>query len=87
VSSTDRRNTFYEIDGIPAQGDHFSSTEAVPVGHQHHSRVAMGLAITTSSLDQPLDFSLCQVLTGPELGIGPTPWRPFASTVPIKCLA
>jgi hypothetical protein len=40
------------------------------VGHQDHRGVPVGPAVPLGSREQPFNFSLGQVLTGPKVGIG-----------------
>ena len=64
-----------EIDGVPTQRHQFDGAQPMPIGDQHHGRVAMTVAIIAGGLDQSLDLGLGEVLTRPDLGIGPAPGR------------
>src|SRR6516164_5179812 len=64
-----------EIDRVPAQRYNLGSAQPVTIGDQHHSRITVAVAVIASSLDQPLDLGLSQVLARPDLGIWPAPGR------------
>jgi hypothetical protein len=50
----------------------------MPVGQEHHQRVAVAMTIGFGYLDQPLNLIRSQVLTGTELGIRGPPRRDCA---------
>jgi hypothetical protein len=39
---------------------------------QHHEAVTIALPILTRAIDQLLDFASCQMLSRPQLSIGPS---------------
>jgi hypothetical protein len=41
----------------------------MPVGQEHHQRVAVTVAVGLGGLDQPLDLVRRQVLASPEQGV------------------
>jgi hypothetical protein len=41
----------------------------MPIGHEHHERVAVAVAVVAGCLDQLLHFAVGQVLPGPQFGV------------------
>ena len=72
-----------EVDLLPLKGSHFSGTEAVAVGHQHHQRIAGAVAVAAGGLDQPLDFGIGQVLALAQLPVRRRPRRPRSDNCPV----
>jgi hypothetical protein len=73
-----------EVDGIPAQRHQFDWTQAVPVGEQHHGRVAMPIAVTSRRLHQLLHLGVGEVFARAGVGIWPSAGRPMALNCPIN---
>jgi hypothetical protein len=63
----------FEVDLLPAEVHHFGCSEAMPVGHKHHERVAMAVAVLPDRLNQLLDFVGGEVLTGAQLRVACAP--------------
>ena len=59
-----------EVHLIPTQVDQLGRSQAVPVGHEDHGRVAVAPAVALGNLDEPLDLGLGEVLAGAQLGVG-----------------
>src|SRR5262249_26896613 len=53
-----------EVDLLPPQGAQFRRLQAMPEGQQDHGHIPMSVSITASSLHQPLDLFLGEVLAG-----------------------
>src|SRR5215831_13546907 len=53
-----------EINLLPAQGAQFGCSQAMPEGQQDHGRISMPVPITARRLDEPLDLSLGEALSG-----------------------
>ena len=70
-----------EVDGIPAQRHKLADAQPMPIGNQHHCRVAMAIAVVAGGLNQPLYFGLGEVLAATDFGI----WPPSRRTLPIYC--
>ena len=61
LGSIDMHAAVAEIDRIPAQCHEFDGTQAMAIGNEHHSRIAVAIAIIASDRDQPLDLGLGKV--------------------------
>src|SRR5262249_51135688 len=55
-----------EVDISPTQGHEFAGSQAVAVGDHDGRGIPMAPAVFPRSLNQPLDFPLGEVLTGPS---------------------
>lgn len=58
-----------EVDLVPTQVDQFRCSQAVPVGHKDHRRVAVAVPVALGCFRQAGDLRISQVFAGAELGI------------------
>jgi hypothetical protein len=62
------KESLIEIELIPAQGNKFGDTQAMPVGEENHRVVAVSMAsAAASSFAQLLDLRWRKMLTGSDL--------------------
>jgi hypothetical protein len=52
----------FKVHLIPPQIDQFGHPQTMPVGHQHHGRVPVAVAVALRHRDQPLNLMLGEVL-------------------------
>ena len=67
LGSADVQGCGFEVDLLPAQVHYLGRSQAMPVGQEHHQRVAMAIAVRLSRLDQLLDLIGREVLARAQL--------------------
>src|ERR1035437_7108876 len=65
------------VDLIPAQVDHFTGPEPMPVHGQQQRRIPEAPTVALGGLDQPFHLSFGQIFLGPNFPIGPASWSDF----------
>ena len=72
-----------EVDGVPPQRHQLGRPKTMPIRDQHHSGIAVAVAILPGGDDQTIDLGVGQVLAGADLGVTfAVRWAPAIANCP-----
>ena len=76
-----------EVDGVPPQRHQLGRPKTMPIRDQHHSGIAVAVAILPGGDDQTIDLGVGQVLAGADLGVTfAVRWAPAIGNCPVPAL-
>ena len=58
-----------EVDGVPAQRHQLGRPQPVPVGDQHHSGIAVTVAVPRGGCNQAANLTVGEVLASTDVGV------------------